>query len=116
MCDDLARATEAQDGKKKSAMLKHHCCFQVLVFSSDGVACQGFEQFWAELSLRAATSTAVSCTLTTLLDYDSYPRMRMHVRRNVHPGAPPGGFHAYCVVTGIGYHPCRRCSTGVLYY
>ena len=36
-------------------------------------ACQGFEQFWAELSLRAATSTVVSCTLTTLLDYDSYP-------------------------------------------
>ena len=23
------------------------------------------------------------------------PRMRMHVRRSVHPGAPPGGFHAY---------------------
>ena len=54
-----------------SAVLKHRCCFQVLELSSDGVACQGFDRFWADLSLRAATSTVVSCTMTTLLDHDS---------------------------------------------
>ena len=54
------------------AVLGRHCCSQVLVFSSDGVACQGFERFWAELSPRAATRTMASCTLTSLPTYDYY--------------------------------------------
>ena len=48
-----------------SAVLKHRCCFQVWKPPSDGVACRGFDRFWAELNLRAATSTVVSYTITT---------------------------------------------------
>ena len=43
-----------------SAVLKPHCCFQVLDLSSDGVACQGLDRLWADLSLRAVVSAVVS--------------------------------------------------------
>ena len=131
------------------AVLGRHCCSQVLVFSSDGVACQGFKRFWAGLSPRAATRTMASCTLTsqrpTITTQKEYtgerttrgrgireeintnqtpiikkitlppmPSLLRCARRKDHPGAPPGGLHTYCFVTGICYHPCHRCSTGVL--
>ena len=43
-----------------SAVLKPHCCFQVLELSSDSVACQGSERLSSDLSLGAAASAAVS--------------------------------------------------------